>query len=416
MKRLFQNIGMLLISQVANYLLPLVTIPYITRIVGPANYGLIEFATVSMLYFSAIVMYGFGTTATRRVAAASDDMQAVSRIYSTVLSARLLLLLFSTALFFVGIAFSSVLRERATALMWAFPVVFGWALYPEFLFQGMQRLRPLAINSVIFKASGALAVFVFLQSADQYARVPAINGMVQLGMALALLWWAHRSFRQLHFSWQPWRVIKGYLLEGVYVFLAQLFNRVYVFGAIIFLGFFMAERELGLFAAGMKLITVTQSFLFLPLSGALFPYMTKLYSEDVQRYQVQFKQFVGLMMAISATSALVLYALAPNLVSLLFGDDYLAAAPYVRIMAPLLMATALFYFTVQQGLIVLQRDRLHMLIILFTGIGSIVFNLLYVPQGGALAAAWIKMGVDWASAIAGLLFYIRAWQRAHPKP
>lgn len=406
---------MLLISQVANYLLPLVTIPYITRTVGPANYGWIEFATVGMLYFSAIVMYGFGTTATRRVAAASHDMQAVSRIYSTVMSARLLLLLAAIVLFVLAISFSLVLRERASLLMWAFPVVFGWALYPEFLFQGLQRLRPLAINSVVFKAAGALAVFVFLETADQYARVPAINGMVQLGMALALLWWAHRSFKQLSFTWQAWSAIKLYLVEGVYVFLAQMFNRVYVFGAIIFLGFFMAERELGLFAAGMKLITVTQSFLFLPLSGALFPYMTRLYSDDSNRYRIQFKQFVGVMMAVTIAAALVLYALAPSLVKLLFGDEYLAAVPFVRIMAPLLVATTLFYFTVQQGLIVLKRDRLHMLIILMTGIGAVVFNLLFVPQGGAWAASWIKTGVDWTSALVGVILYVRAWKRAHPK-
>jgi PST family polysaccharide transporter len=126
-RQLGKNIGFLGISQAANYLLPLATIPYITRVVGPENYGRIEFATVSVLFFSAIVTYGFTFTATRKIAELKDDFRRISMVYSTVMQAKLLLLIISTILFVFLLTVVPEYNIEWKIMLFAFPFVIGWS-------------------------------------------------------------------------------------------------------------------------------------------------------------------------------------------------------------------------------------------------------------------------------------------------
>jgi PST family polysaccharide transporter len=149
--KLFKNIGFLTISQAANYIIPLITIPYITRTVGPDIYGWVEFGIVAMLYFSAVIIFGFNTTGTRRVAEHPDDMKKVSKDFSSIVSTRLFLLVLTSLIFVIGMFTIPKFQEQSKLMWYAFPIVIGWAMYPEFLFQGLQKLQVVAIANFVVK-------------------------------------------------------------------------------------------------------------------------------------------------------------------------------------------------------------------------------------------------------------------------
>lgn len=94
-KRLLENILSLVFLQGANYILPLITVPYLTRVLNPDGIGLIASAQSFIQYFVVLSDYGFNLTATRRIAIHRDDPEKVSAIFSSVMFVKLCLLLVS---------------------------------------------------------------------------------------------------------------------------------------------------------------------------------------------------------------------------------------------------------------------------------------------------------------------------------
>lgn len=404
--RLTRNISYLTLSQIANYVLPLAVIPYITRVAGPSNYGLIEFATVVLLYFIVITDYSFNSTATRRIAACKGKSEQISEIFSAVMMAKLLLfggalLIFSVLLFAVP-----TFRENSLLLWMAFPIVLGWALYPNFLFQGTQRLGVSALANVLIKALAAVLIFIFLQKEEDYRLVPFINGITQVAVGALALAYALFYLKGVRWVQPSMAQVFSEIREGRFVFFSNYFTRIYGFSAIFIGGFLLSPVQLGIFAAAAKLITVAQSFLFQPLHGALFPFLSEKLSEGREIFAASHKKSLLLLGAASVAASVGLFLLAPFLVRLIFGEQYVEAGRYLRIMAPMLLVGGFVHMGMQQGLLILRKDKLFLLIVGVAAALSIGLNLWLIPLYGIEGAAWVKLIVEMSIALlAILLFY-----------
>lgn len=406
--RVSKNIGYLGLSQAANYVLPLVTLPYITRIVGPENYGKIEFATVTMLYFSAVVMYGFTFTATRRVAELGDNFKRISAVYSSVMQAKGVLLIISAALFTILLFSVPTFGDQVTEMLYAFPIVIGWALYPDFLFQGREKLGVIALVNLGIKVLAAALIFILLREPEEFYFVLGINAAAQLIAGIATLFYAHKTYPNLRFTLQPFKLVMGYLKSGFHIFASHFMTRVYTFGTILFLGFLLSDIELGLFAAAMKLIVVGQSFLFTPVGGALYPHLAKTAGSDLNQYLTERAKFQWGMLGLTAVAGLVIFLFPVFFVELLFGKEYLSIAPILQWMSPVLMLTTLSHFAMKQGLMIIKADVQNLYVVLLAGVVSIVLNYTLIEWNGILGAAWAKLGVEALLAISAIFFFRKA--------
>ena len=93
--KLFENFVYLTGLQIFNYILPLITLPYLIKVLQPEKFGLTIYAQTVMLYFIVLIDYGFNITATRRISIYKDDSKKISEVFNNVISTKLFLLLFS---------------------------------------------------------------------------------------------------------------------------------------------------------------------------------------------------------------------------------------------------------------------------------------------------------------------------------
>jgi PST family polysaccharide transporter len=124
-KILLKNTFSLSILQFANYVLPLITIPYVVRVIGPDKFGLISFAQAFATYFLLIVNYGFDLSATREISSNRDDKNTLVRIYSNVLFTKAFLFTLCTLIFTSLIFLIPKFRENILVFI-VYIFICGW--------------------------------------------------------------------------------------------------------------------------------------------------------------------------------------------------------------------------------------------------------------------------------------------------
>jgi PST family polysaccharide transporter len=91
-RTLVSNLTSLSVLQASNYLFPLIILPYVVRVLGPENYGLVQFAAAFNLYFVLLCDYGFNLSGTRAVSVNRNDENKLSQIFSSILIIKVIMI------------------------------------------------------------------------------------------------------------------------------------------------------------------------------------------------------------------------------------------------------------------------------------------------------------------------------------
>jgi len=116
---------------------PLITFPYLTRVLGPGNYGKVAFAVAFITYFNLITDYGFNLSATREISINRDDTKKVSRIYSSVMVTKTLLMLLTFTAMLTIVLSVDRFRSDLPLYIYTYGIVLGSVLFPVWFFQGV---------------------------------------------------------------------------------------------------------------------------------------------------------------------------------------------------------------------------------------------------------------------------------------
>ena len=330
-KRLLSNFFSLSSLQVASYIFPLITLPYLVRVLGPSKYGLVAFAQAFIGYFQILTNYGFGLSATREISIHRDNEEKVAEIFSSVLTIQLLLALISFIIMFAIVFIFKKFSKDWLLYFFSFGLVIGNVLFPVWFFQGIERMRYITILNVISKFIFTGAIFIFIRTQADYPYVPLISAIGIILSGIFGFWIIFKSIK-VKFKLPSIINIKYQLKEGWHIFISTVAISLYTISNTFILGLFASSEIVGYYASAEKIIMAVRGLL-MPLYNSAYPYLSKLLHDSKEKglkFINKMTFFTGLLTLIIS---LCLYFFSGIIIGIIFGDKYDKSIEIIKILS-----------------------------------------------------------------------------------
>ena len=382
-KRLFSNFFSLSMLQAANYIFPLITLPYLVRVLGIENFGLLAFATAIITYFSIITDYGFNLTATREISIHRDNREKIIEIFSSVITIKVILMFISLILLTLLVFSFERLNKDWAVYFLTFGTVVGQVLFPVWFFQGMESMKYITYLNFLSKLIFTVAIFIFVQEQNDYHVVPFL---ISLGSLVAGIWSLYLIKKEfdIGFRLQSLMTIKYHLAEGWHIFTSSFGINLYKNNAILILGLFANELVVGYFAIAKKIIDMLNQIASI-ISITMFPYVNNKYR--INKSFISFLVKIGSMIfAYTFLIFIILLFFSENISMLLSGKVYDELVISLKIMSivPLIIAVNIPAVHI---LLVGKKDDYFAKSVLLGGLIDLVLLFVLIPLYGYIGAA-----------------------------
>lgn len=317
------NFFYLSLLQVAGYLFPLLTLPYLAKVIGIEGFGKIAFASAVMVWIQTVADWGFNYTATRDVAKNRDNKEKVSEIFSNVLWARCLLMILSLIFLSLLILVIPKFKESADVLYATFLLIPGHILFPDWFFQALERMKYITVLNLLSKLIFTIAVFIVIKQKEDYLLQPLL---VSLGYIISGIIAMYYILLRWKYKLQRPSVSKSICVikNSTDVFINNLMPNLYNSFSSVLLGFIGGDIANGKLDAGNKFSQLAQQFMQI-VSRVFYPFL----SRRIDKHGA----FVKLNLSIAAGISLVLFLTAPILIKLFFTEEFYDSIPVLRILS-----------------------------------------------------------------------------------
>lgn len=401
-RQVLSNFLSLTVVQFANYVAPLITLPYLFRVLGPSKYGLIEFARAINLYFVILTDYGFSLSATREVSIHRNDPRRLSEIFSAVMLLKLLLVVFSFLALAALVLGVPRLRTDWPVYFLSFGHVVGMWLFPLWFSRGLERMKHIAVLNAVAKLLVIVLILTLIREEADYVYVPLVQSLGYILAGVTGLIVAVRS--------SPVRVripsldlLKREFRSGWHVFISKMATTLYRTSSAVILGLLTNDTFVAYYAAGNKIVWAVQG-LQEPVSQAVFPHVGRLASQSRQAALAFTAKVARILGGVMLLMSFALLAGAPHIARLMLGEQFQAGVSVIRILALLPFITAFSNVFGTQIMVNFGLKRLLARILIAAGILNIVVAaILAVPlkhEGVALASLATEIFVTVAMFIA----------------
>jgi PST family polysaccharide transporter len=330
-KKSVKNGIWLYLLQFFNTILPLITIPYITRILGATQYGVFSIVLNIVTYLQVIVEFGFGLSATRKVAL-SDNDRNLNKLFTAVTCSRLLLYFASMLLVIVYIVLKRDNVIECICLIILAIGLIGYCFQQNWLFQGKQDMKFISISNITARIASTVLIFIFIKTSDDIILYCIINSLSPVASNVIGTVFARLKYKIRFVRIQIADLIAT-IRDGMFIFFTQLSSKVFGAIGITFLGIFSTDYEVGIYSAIYK-IPFMLVLLWSPISQVMYPVTSKKIVSSFEQGLVYIKKLEKIFLLVFGAVAIVVAVLSKTVTQIAFGDEY---APYFYLIFPLLL-------------------------------------------------------------------------------
>ena len=378
-----------LILTFCNYLFPLITYPYVSRVLGVERIGACNFVDGIVNYFVLLSTLGIGSYGVREIAKCKNDPQKRNFVFSNLIVINIITTIIAViSLVCATLWIQSLQSYRDFLWLGIIKLVFNMFLI-EWFFQGIQEFKYITIRSVIVRLVYVICVFVFVHTKSD---VIIYYGLIVFTSLInAVINWGYSSkYRKLSFRHlQLGLFIAPILSFGYY----RLLTSMYTSFNLIFLGFTTNDAEVGYFSTATKMYSILMG-VFTAFTTVMVPKVSEMlaYGEK-KKLQIMANKTFSLLTIISLPIIVFSLFCAEDIILLLSGPGYEGANTPFRIVIFLLLIIGMEQITIQQFLMASSSSKSIATVSTVGAVVGFFLNLLITPRLGAVGSS-ISWGIS----------------------
>jgi O-antigen/teichoic acid export membrane protein len=375
-----------LILSGSQVLLPLISYPYITRILGPVNLGKINYVDFLGQLFIIFAAFGIPFYAIREIAVVRNDAAKRALLIQEIVLLHSFFALLAAFIFILA----TVGQWSSSPLLYIFALanILLSAYSFEWYLQGMEAFRFAAIRTIVIRIGMLVAFFLLIKNARDY---PYYSGVFTTGFLLMAVINGYKVVRDNHFVKQPLQLRK-HLRPLWHFFLTTSAISIYIyFDTILLQQLTHNEQAVGYYTTIIKLVKICLVVL-LTVGSVLMPRLSFLASTgNTTAVKTHLDKSLLFIVTLGIPISAGLYLLAPEIIAVIAGEAFLPAVPVMKILALLPLAIGLSNLFCFQTLIPFNKEKIFLRAVIIGSIISVSLNILLIPHLAEKGAAWANI-------------------------
>lgn len=359
----------------ANYIFPLLTFPYVSRVLGVTNIGICNFVDSIIHYFILFSMMGIGVVGIREVAKYRDNRQKLDKTFSSLFWLNTITTTIALIILLGATCFVDKLITHWQMMAIGSLKLFMNYMLIEWFYKGLEEFRFITIRTIIVKIFYIIGVFLFVRQASDYHIYYLLTVMMIVMNAIINIIYSRHYVTLLLRKINTTLYIKSFFILGIY----SLLTSMYLSFNVMYLGFISGETEVGYYSTASKLYRILIA-MFTAFTGVMLPRMSSLLSEGkVDEFKKFIRKSTNLLFTFSIPLVVFTIIYAPDIINIIAGKGYDGAILPMRIMMPLMLIIGYEQILVIQTLMPLKKDRAILRNSLYGASVAIILNILLVP-------------------------------------
>lgn len=396
------------LSQIVNYVFPLLTFPYLVKVLGLNGFGLYTFATSFVGYFQLIVDYGFNIIGIKKIAEGKKTTRVNTEVYSSIFFTRMILMLICFILFLTIVLLFSEFRKEFYLYIFSFCTIFTQILIPFWFYQAVEEMKFISIINTISKIISTVLIFFLVKSPDDVEIIPLLYTFSTIVVGVLSYKIIKSKFHVvIDFRYLNIRNIRKYLIDGWHFFVSNISISLYTNTLIFALGLFGTKEQVAYFSIPNKIVGILR-MAFEPITQTLFPHFSNLLvSGELKLLKAKIKKvFIAGLIAISGV-CIIIFVLSPFILRYLFNVSALESINNLRLQ---IWLPVILWFHVIFGYfyIVLQKmNKLYSKIILWSSVISIPISFYFINTYKDLGATITLLLVEIGIGLIYVYYYLK---------
>lgn len=371
----------------SNYIFPLITYPYVSRVLGVEGIGICNFVDSVIQYGILFSMLGIGTVAIREVAQSKNDRNKLSRTFSSLLALNFITSIIAVCVILVLAFFVPKFHEYQRMLIIGASKVLFNALLVEWLYKGLEEFKYITIRKILVRSIYVISVFFFVRSSEDYVMYFFLNVAMVIVNAIVNIVYSRNylSFSLHNINFNPF--IKPFFILGLYYILTSMYTSFNV----MYLGLVSNTTEVGYYSTAVKLYTMVLA-VFTAFTGVMMPRLSALLGEgNKDEFLRLSNKSIDLLLSFVIPLIVYVFSFADGVILLISGKGYEGAILPLRIIVPLLFVIGYEQIIVIQMLMPLKKDRAILINSIAGASVGVILNLILVPRLHSVGSAivWI---------------------------
>lgn len=383
-KSLKLNFIMNIILTMSSFIFPLITFPYVSRILLPEGTGRVAFATALITYFNMFAQLGIPVYGIRACAAVRDDRERLTRTAQELLTINLVMsVLAYIALAYALIYMPRLWEDRTLYIIVSFTIILS-AIGMEWLYKALEQYTYITVRSVIFKFVALIAMFVLIHKKEDYA----IYGAISIFAASASNIF---NFINVH-KYIDLKPIGNYNFKRHFKPVAVFFamscaTTIYTNLDNVMLGFMTTDIDVGYYNAAVKIKTILVSIVT-SLGTVLLP-RASYYIENglVDEFKRISKKALNFVFVIAVPMMVYFMIFAKNGIYFLSGNEYSGSIIPMQVIMPTLLFIGITNILGIQILIPLGKEKYVLISEIAGAIVDLTVNIILIPMMASTGAA-----------------------------